>query len=75
MSDFASTIAAAYAATGPAVELGRGVHDGAVSPEAEAKAEHQEAAGALGAFLKTKQRKQLEKEVVHGVFGLLKKRM
>jgi uncharacterized protein len=34
MSDFASTIAAAYAATGPAVELGRGVHDGSVSPQA-----------------------------------------
>jgi DNA helicase HerA-like ATPase len=30
-------------------------------------------AGALGAFLQSKQGKQLEKEVVRGVFGLLKK--
>ena len=29
MTDFAATIAAAYAAEGPAIDLGRGVHDGA----------------------------------------------
>src|ERR1041385_1404078 len=33
-SDFASTIAAAYTTTGPAIDLGRGVHDGAVAPQA-----------------------------------------
>jgi len=32
--DFASRIAAAYSTSGPALELGRGLHDGAVSPEA-----------------------------------------
>jgi DNA helicase HerA-like ATPase len=34
MVDFAQTIAAAYATQGPALDLGRGVHDGAVAPEA-----------------------------------------
>ena len=35
MSDeFGKTIAAAYAAEGPVVDLGRGVHDGALAPEA-----------------------------------------
>jgi hypothetical protein len=34
MSDFGDTIATAYRADGPVVELGRGVHDGAVVPEA-----------------------------------------
>jgi uncharacterized protein len=34
MTDFAQSIAAAYAVDGPAVDLGRGVHDGAVAPEA-----------------------------------------
>ncbi len=47
-----------------------------------AAAEHEEAAGALaggvaamGAFLQSKQGKQLQKEVVRGVFGMLKKRL
>ena len=34
MSEFGPTIADAYAVEGPAVDLGRGVHDGAVAPEA-----------------------------------------
>ena len=34
MSEFGPTIAAAYAVEGPAVDLGRGVHEGAVAPEA-----------------------------------------
>jgi DNA helicase HerA-like ATPase len=34
-----------------------------------------EGAGALGDFLNSKQGKQLQKEVIRGVFGLLKKRM
>ena len=34
MADFATTIATAYASEGPALDLGRGVHDGAVVPEA-----------------------------------------
>jgi uncharacterized protein len=32
--EFGKTIAAAYAAEGPVVDLGRGVHDGALAPEA-----------------------------------------
>jgi DNA helicase HerA-like ATPase len=34
MADFAATIKAAYEVEGAAVDLGRGVHDGAVAPEA-----------------------------------------
>src|SRR4051795_7003328 len=34
MSDFGPTIAAAYKAEGPTIDLGRGVHDGKVVPEA-----------------------------------------
>lgn len=34
MTDFAKTISSAYAAEGPALSLGRGVHDGNVDPEA-----------------------------------------
>src|SRR3954447_6348272 len=34
MTDFAETIAAAYRTDSPAIDLGRGVHDGAVVPEA-----------------------------------------
>src|SRR3954468_18633064 len=37
MADFAQTIAPAYATDGAAVDLGRGVHDGAVAPEAVVK--------------------------------------
>ena len=33
-TDFASTIAAAYTTTGAAIDLGRGVHDGAVAQKA-----------------------------------------
>jgi uncharacterized protein len=33
-ADFAGTVAAAYKTTGPAIDLGRGVHDGAVAQEA-----------------------------------------
>ena len=32
--EFGKTIAAAYAADGPTVDLGRGVHEGALAPEA-----------------------------------------
>ena len=34
-----------------------------------------EGAGALGDFLNSKQGKQLQKEVVRGVFGLLRKKL
>ena len=34
MSDFAGTIASAYTVDGPAVDLGRGVHNGTLAPEA-----------------------------------------
>jgi uncharacterized protein len=34
-----------------------------------------EGAGALGDFLNSKQGKQLQKEVIRGVFGLLKKKI
>ena len=37
MTDFAQTIATAYASEGAALDLGRGVHDGAVAPEAVVK--------------------------------------
>ena len=37
MADFAQTIATAYATDGAAVDLGRGVHDGAVALEATVK--------------------------------------
>jgi uncharacterized protein len=37
MADFAQTIATAYAVDGASVDLGRGVHDGAVVPEAAVK--------------------------------------
>jgi hypothetical protein len=49
-------------------------------PQEAAKPAHREAAGALGggagalgSFLQSRQGKQLEKQVVRGVFGLLKK--
>src|SRR3954467_6280116 len=34
MSEFGPTIAEAYKAEGPTIDLGRGVHDGKVAPEA-----------------------------------------
>ena len=34
MVEFAEAIAAAYATQGPAIDLGRGVHDGAVAQQA-----------------------------------------
>jgi DNA double-strand break repair helicase HerA and related ATPase len=34
MSDFAATIGAAYGTSGPALDVGRGVHEGAMVPEA-----------------------------------------
>src|SRR6201995_934046 len=37
MADFGQTIATAYATDGAAIDLGRGVHDGAVVPEAVVK--------------------------------------
>ncbi len=37
MADFAQTIATSYAAEGAALDLGRGVHDGAVVPDAVVK--------------------------------------
>jgi uncharacterized protein len=37
MADFAETIATAYASEGASLDLGRGVHDGAVVPEAVVK--------------------------------------
>src|ERR1700749_1382063 len=37
MADFAQTIATAYATDGAAIDLGRGVHDGEVVPEAVVK--------------------------------------
>jgi hypothetical protein len=37
MADFAQTITTAYAVEGTALDLGRGVHDGAVFPDAPVK--------------------------------------
>jgi hypothetical protein len=39
------------------------------------RARSRRAADALGGFLRSKQGQRLEKEVVRGVFGLLKKRL
>ena len=53
----------------------------AAAPHRQPAAEHSEAAGAMAggvaavtSFLNSKQGKQLQKEVVRGVFGLLKKK-
>jgi hypothetical protein len=55
--------------------------DAAAAPQAP-KAEHKEAAAAasggaaaVGKFLKSREGKKLENQVVRGVFGLLKKRL
>jgi hypothetical protein len=65
-------------AAAPSVPAGAG--GGGGPGRAEPASEHKEAAGALGggvaavsAFLQSKQGKQLQQEVVRGVFGLLKK--
>jgi chemotaxis response regulator CheB len=54
----------------------------AAAPHRQPAAEHKEAAGAMAggvaavtSFLNSRQGKQLQKEVVRGVFGLLKKRL
>jgi uncharacterized protein len=133
MADFAQTITTAYATDGAALDLGRGVHDGAVVTAATVKAsplwakygtrvdnqsareilaarmappaeatepaqpvrprqaaaphrppapQHKEAAGAMAggvaavtSFLNSREGKQLQKQVVRGVFGLLKKKL
>jgi uncharacterized protein len=71
----AAAPAAAQAAGAPATHAAR-------KPAPEPAAEHREAAGAVaggvaavGTFLQSKQGKQLQKEVMRGVFGLLKKRL
>jgi hypothetical protein len=53
----------------------------AAPPHRQPAAEHKEAAGAMAggvaavtSFLNSRQGKQLQKEVVRGVFGLLKKK-
>jgi hypothetical protein len=53
----------------------------AAAPHRQPAAEHKEAAGAMAggvaavtSFLNSRQGKQLQKEVVRGVFGLLKKK-
>ena len=66
-TDFESTIAAAYAAQGKTLELGKGVLDGKVAPNAIVQVplrmtnRHGLIAGATGTG------------IVRGVFGLLKK--
>ena len=102
MTDFAKTVAEAYAAKGPALQLGRGVHVGklaygtrvdnesarerlaartaaaaAAAPATPAEApapkkEHKEAADAASGGVEAI---ALERQVMHGVFGMLKKRL
>ena len=54
----------------------------AATPHRQPAAEHKEAAGAMAggvaavtSFLNSKEGKQLQKQVVRGVFGLLKKKL
>ncbi len=126
MADFAQTIATAYAVDGAALDLGQGVHDGAVVPGAMVKLplrmvhRHGLIAGATGTGktktlqgiaeqlssagvpvfvadvkgdlsgvaepgdaakraadlgLQSKEGKKLEKQVMRGIFGLLKKNL
>jgi hypothetical protein len=56
-------------------------HKQPAAPHRQPTAQHKQAAGAMGggvaavgAFLQSSQGKQLQKEVMRGVFGLLKKR-
>jgi hypothetical protein len=72
---------AAAAPAAPAAD-GGGQRQQPAAQHREAAAHHKEAAGALGggvaavgAFLQSREGKKLQKEVVRGVFGMLKKRM
>src|SRR3954465_8596748 len=71
--DFAQTIKAAYATTGPALELGQGVHDGQLVHEAEVKValsmanRHAPIAGATGTGKTRPQRVDAEQLSAAGV--------
>jgi hypothetical protein len=78
VSDFGKEIAAAYATTGASIEVGKGVFDGKVVTEADVRDPAKATEGgtdALGDFLGSRQGKALQREVVRGVFGLLRKRL
>lgn len=72
MSDFGQTIAAAYAAEGAAIDLGRGVHAEALSPQATATTG---GADMIGDFLRSREGQALGEKVARGVFGVLRKRL
>lgn len=71
MSEFGKTVAEAYAVDGAGIDLGRGVHEGALAPEAVVQVplrmmnRHGLIAGATGTG----------KKVARGVFGMLRKRL
>jgi uncharacterized protein len=72
--DFAATISAGYAVEGPAIDLGRGMHEGELVADAvrvplRMMNRHGLVAGATGTG------KTLQREVLRGVFGMLKKRL
>jgi DNA helicase HerA-like ATPase len=73
----AARIAAPAAAPAPGAPAGAGAGGGAspVGHPAEAAAAAGGGVAAISSFLKSKEGKQLEHQVVRGVFGLLKKRL
>jgi len=64
-TDPAQLLRDAYAVDGPAADLGRAVLGGAVKPDVPI----------LGDFLQSRQGKALQREVLRGVFGMLRKRL
>ena len=73
MRTFAHTIAEAYAVEGAAIELGASVHAGA-DPKALKRAARRERSGdAVTDFLGSHQGKAPQRQVVRGIFGMLRK--
>jgi hypothetical protein len=62
MAEFGETVADAYRFEGDSIELGRGVHDGKVVEKAVD-------------FLGSREGKPVQREIIRGVFGLLRKRL
>jgi hypothetical protein len=65
MADFGASIGQAYATDGAVIDLGRGLHEGALSPEAVVR---------LPLATMNRQGKAMQREVMRGVFGMLRKR-
>ena len=92
VTDFGACVGEAYATGGSAIELGLGIHEGAVAPEAGVRVplrmmnRHGLIAGAtaeatgggadaIGDFLKSSTGRTIQRELVRGLFGQLKKRV